>query len=288
MIRVVSKRRRRRERAHRVTRAARVLLVRVAPAALLLALAVELWPTAMGALTNAPLLAIDDVRVRGHRFVTPREVAEIAGIYPGASLVGVDSRAAASRLLLHPRIARADIDYVFPRSVRISLEERLPAALVECDSLMPISREGIVLTRVPGRPLEDLPVILPPPGWVVEVSRLKGAGVDDALAFIETIEHVSPGLASSISLVDLRRREIAEVFVDSLGLSLIYEPDGDWSTQVRMLPGVVAHLNETGVGGVTLDLRFRDQIVQRGDGRPLAMNDSRTRPRTRRAIRALR
>jgi len=288
VIRVVSRRRRRHERARRVTRLARLILLRVAPAVLLVALGVELWPTLVGALTRAPLLAIDDVRVRGHRFVTPREVAEIAGIYPGAPLVGVDARASASRLLLHPRIARADIDYVFPRSIRISVEERLPAALVECDSLMPISREGIVLTRVPGRPLEDLPVILPPPGWVVEVSHLKSDGVDDALSFLETIEHVSPALVSSISLVDLRRREVAEVFVDSLGISLIYEPGGDWRTQLRMLPSVVAHLDEAGVGGVTLDLRFQDQIVQRGDGRALAVNDSQTRPRTRRTIRALR
>jgi len=265
-IRIRARRRRRRHRQAIVRRVARFVLLRVLPVTVLVAFARVGWTEGMKALRASPSFTVEKVMVRGHRLLTPREVADVAGIVPGEPLVGLDLAAARDRLMLHPRVGRADVDYVFPRGVRLSVEERRPVALLDVDGLREVTVDGVVLPPVPGRPPADVPVVVPPGRAAVEGQVVIDPGVREAIDFCAAMDEVAPALAHTVATIDLRRASVTRVYLDTLDAALLYAPGdpGRWRTSLVGLPAVIDDLTREGVVGAVLDLRFRDQIVRRG------------------------
>lgn len=247
-------------------RVARFVLLRVLPITVLVAFARVGWTAGVKALRSSPSFTVEKVMVRGHRLLTPREVADVAGIVPGEPLVGLDLSAARDRLMLHPRVGRAEVDYVFPRGVRLSVSERHPVALLDVDGLREVSADGVVLPPVPGRPPANLPVVMPPGESAVEGQVVVDAGVREAIGFCAAIDEVAPELGRVVATVDLRGEAVARVYLDTLDTAILYAPgDPDrWRTSMVGLPAVIEDLSREGVVGAVLDLRFRDQIVRRG------------------------
>jgi hypothetical protein len=213
---------------------------------------------------TSPEFQVDRVLVSGNRFLSPREIVAIAGISPGDPLVALRPDEAEGRLRLHPRVRRAAISYVFPRGIRLWVDEREPVAFIEHDGLHAVSADGVLLPEVPGRELDDLPVVVPPADLVTEGHLVQAKAVFEALAFLEELGDADEKLARSVSLLDVSDEKFARVFVDSLDTALIFEVGGEWSAHVRALPAVVADLTREGLQGTVLDLRFREQIVRRG------------------------
>lgn len=270
-MRVVSKRQRRHHRREGLKRGGRFLLRRVLPLSLVAIVLAQLWPRVHAWISTSPSFQVDRVLVSGNMFLTPREIVSIAGIEPGAPLISLRPEEAEGRLRLHPRVRRAAISYVFPRAIRLWVEERQPIALIESDGLHAVSRDGVVLPPVEGRPIESLPLLLPPPGVTTEGHLVKAPPLLEALTFLAELEHVDVRLSRTVSLVDLSDARFARVYVDSLDTALIYEVGGEWNAHVRALPAVMEDLTRTGVEGAVLDLRFREQIVRRGGALAQAM-----------------
>jgi hypothetical protein len=232
---------------------------------------VQLWPRAHEWILSSPTFQVDRVLVSGNRFLTPREIVAIASIEPGDPLVALRPDEAEGRLRLHPRVRRASISYVFPRGIRLWVEEREPVALIEHEGLVTVSSDGVLLPTVPGRELDDLPVVVPPHDLVTEGHLVHAPSVLEALAFLAGLGRVDDRLARTVSLVDVSDEKFARVFVDSLDTALIFEVGGEWETHLRALPAVVADLTRERVRGSVLDLRFREQIVRRGGALAQAM-----------------
>jgi cell division protein FtsQ len=249
-----------------IRRWARFVLLRVLPLTVLAAFARVGWTEGVNALRESPSFTVTKVMVRGHRHLTPRELADVAGIHPGDPLLDLDLAGARDRLALHPRVGRASVDYVFPRGVRLTVEERRAVALLDVDGLRGVTADGVVLPPVPGRPPEDLPVVVPPARVVPEGQVITDPRVREALAFCGAFEAVSPVLVGVVSTIDLTARAGARVYLDTLDVALVYAP-GDperWREGLVALPAVIEDLAREGVQGAVLDLRFRDQIVRRG------------------------
>jgi cell division protein FtsQ len=262
-MRVLSKRRRQERRLSFVKRGARFFVLRVLPVVAVLVVVRELWPVCADWLQSSPLFRVDKVMVSGNRFLSSRELVQIATVRPGMPLVNVRFDRSEERLELHPRIRKAEIRYVFPRAVRIRVEERTPVALMEHGELRPISVDGVVLPPVAGRVAESLPVVVPREGVPVEGSVVRDPAVLEALGFLSALEETDARLARSTSIVDVTDVRFARVYLDTLSTAMVYEIGGEWSAHLRALPAVIADLTEAEARGSVLDLRFREQIVRR-------------------------
>lgn len=144
--RILERRRQvRRARRRRRLRVARVVLAALAAAA------------ALYALERSPLVALDDVRVRGVERVDPAEVAAAARLPVGESTLRLDLDAAARRVERLPLVADARVRRLDPVTVEIAVTERTPALTVRsAQGAWLVDANGVVVAE---GGLDTLPVL---------------------------------------------------------------------------------------------------------------------------------
>jgi cell division protein FtsQ len=119
---------------------------------------------------GSPLLAVRTVQVDGASVLSVEQVVDVAGIDAGTPLVRVDTAAAAGRVAELPQVAAVEVTRGWPRTVVVTLVERVPVAVVEdAGSRSLVDREGVLFDTITGEP---------PPG-VVPLA-VADPGPDDA------------------------------------------------------------------------------------------------------------
>jgi cell division protein FtsQ len=107
------------------------------------------------AVTVSPLLAIEQIDVKGNAQLTPAEVIAAAQVGEGDAMVWLDPDQVATRLEASPWIRTATVTRDWPRTLVIEVTERMPAAWVQVDGatgVLVVDRTGRVLTRADAPP----------------------------------------------------------------------------------------------------------------------------------------
>jgi cell division protein FtsQ len=152
------------------------------------------------ALVHSPLLDVDEVTVTGSDHVSAASIAWASGIDRGDALVTLDGEAAEERIEALPWVAAAEVVRDWDGTVRMSVRERQPAAVVQTRGDLPpaiVDAEGRVLEV--GGPV--------PPGLVVVTGAGDGlaegesvpAGARDALRIALDAPRRVPGAIVSVS-----------------------------------------------------------------------------------------
>jgi cell division protein FtsQ len=117
-------------------------------------------------LWGSPVLAVAEVRVDGAGSLTAAEVVDVAGIAEGTPLLRVDVAAAEARVARLPQVAAVDVTRGWPRSVVVTVRERVPVAVVEeAGTRTLVDREGVLFETVTGAPPAGVvPLDVPRPG----------------------------------------------------------------------------------------------------------------------------
>lgn len=119
---------------------------------------------------QSPLLALEEITVRGATRETPAVVRAAAGVSPGTALPFVDTGAVARRVEALPWVAHARVHRELPHGLTIVVTERVPAAWVRRapGAVAIVDRSGRVLADAT-QPPEGLPEVqgvspVPAPG----------------------------------------------------------------------------------------------------------------------------
>lgn len=135
---------RRRSRQRRPSRRRRPLQL----AAVVLLVAAAAWAVWAG-----PLLAVGTVRVDGAATLPADQVRAAAGIVEGTPLLRVDVEAAAARVAALPQVAAVEVTRGWPRSVVITVVERVPVAVVgEIGRRSLVDADGVLFDSISGDP----------------------------------------------------------------------------------------------------------------------------------------
>ncbi|WP_041241530.1 cell division protein FtsQ/DivIB [Geodermatophilus obscurus] len=104
-------------------------------------------------LWGSPVLAVADVRVDGAGTLTAAEVVDVAGIAEGTPLLRVDVDAAEARVARLPQVAGVEVTRGWPRSVVVTVVERVPVAEVEESGTRSlVDADGVLFDTVTGYP----------------------------------------------------------------------------------------------------------------------------------------
>jgi len=150
------------------------------------------WLIVMGVKYSGPalqmLLEIKTITVEGVHHIDKQKVLDLATVKPGTALHHIVTRVIKERVESHPWIKEAEVTRVPFHELRISLVERIPAAVIRTDSQNFLTdAEGHVLTRLGQTDDDALPLV---------------TGIDSK-GLLEGTESVRKVIASGIELAKL-------------------------------------------------------------------------------------
>ena len=139
--------------------------------------ALLLLTAAVWFLWSGPVLAVGTVQVDGAGTLAADEVRKAAGIEVGTPLLRVDVEDAEARVARLPQISAVEVTRGWPRSVVITVVERVPVAVVgEAGRRSLVDADGVLFDTITGDPpagVVPLEVADPGPGDAATMAALE-------------------------------------------------------------------------------------------------------------------
>jgi cell division septal protein FtsQ len=212
---------------------------------------------------RSPRFAVTEVDVAGQSRLTRDEIMAAADIAPGANLFTLDPPAVVARLKTLPLIRHAEVIRSVPNRVTLVVEERRPFTVVNAGRLHWIDEEGVDLGIESRAVALGIPALsgLGPDDLGAGGQRGVSERVEVGLSLLRLLLRARTSLLGQISEIDLSRAE-GPVLYTLDGVEVRLGKD-DWDARLGRLQGVLAQLGAEGERPISIDLRFRGQVVLR-------------------------
>ncbi len=142
---------------------------------------------------NSVYFSVGQVFVYGNEVVSAEEIVEMTDLKFGANIFRVSTVQAVQKVLVHPRIKSLSINRKLPDTLKVTVVERKPLALVICD-------DGIIMVDEDRVYLEKTSDILH-----LNYPLISGVTVPNDARPGDVVE--TPGLVSAIRLITLMDKE---------------------------------------------------------------------------------
>jgi hypothetical protein len=215
-------------------------------------------------------LVVSRVEVEGTRYLDPSRIGQIAGLAIGDDLLGADLKRARQSLLLDSRVAAAEIERRFPRGLRVRIQERIPALLVNHGTPWELDSTGVLLAPLDRGVVADVPLLVGPDLEGVEAGTHVGSpAVARGLAWARSLSAQALQLGGEVSELDVSHDEVTTITL--LGGTRVIGPALPPSVRVlSALRVVLADLKQKGTVADEVDVRFQNQVIVRPAGPPEA------------------
>lgn len=183
---------------------------------------------------SAPSFALSSVEVAGNRFVDTAWVERRVAPFAGENLLRLSLSDVRSRLTSHPWVAAVTLEKRLPNRLRLTLDERRPAALLRSGAeLVFLDREGRVIAPFePGLGPADL--------MLVSVGATREVELAGAFTIAEELAAVAPDWCATLSEVEVLGEGDFRLFLGALPFPLLVRR----GTLAERLPAMRALLPE--------------------------------------------
>lgn len=220
-------------------------------------------------LRTTPLLAVRTVDVQGVQRLSEETVRAAAAIEPGTSIFALDVGIIERQLGSLPGVRRARVVRHLPDRVTVMLEEREPYALTNvsgrgrADRLVWIDADGYFVATEPRAIPSPWPILsgvdVAAPGVALGVDGPASDRLQVGLALLRAVQRTGGRVAGRISEIDLAMPDEPVLYlVDGAEVRLGAEA---WDERLARLDGVLGELDHRAERVLSVDLRFRDQVV---------------------------
>ncbi len=213
---------------------------------------------------------LTDVRVSGLRYLDADRVRHDAALAEGQDLLGIDLARVRQRVLMDPRIERAEVHRRGLRGLDLHIVERVPALAVAHGEPWEIDTSGVLLEPLQAGVVADVPMLT---GVDLSACRpgaqLRTPPVQRGLAWAAVLGDNALRLAGQVSEVDVAQERTTRLVLMN-GIRVIGPA---WPVSTRQLSGLratLADLEKKGMKPFEVDVRFPDQIIVR-DAQPVAV-----------------
>lgn len=249
---------RRRERFPRLTRLLKILGVLL----VLGGTGAGLWE-GYRAIVRLPYFRVVEIQVEGNLQVAAQDIINNLGLAPETSILQVDLKALARRVLENPWIKEATVQRRLPLSLTIQVVERMPEAVFIADRRYLLSADGVILAELGEGELPSLPVL--------RAAAPRPAGVGERILTSEMVQGLSVWRQFQMAnaLQGERAHEIVMAndgsYVVNLGQGMpaIRLHAKELEGQLRRLGAALAASHQSLDRFADVDLRFRERVVFR-------------------------
>lgn len=215
---------------------------------------------APSALRRWDAFSVERVEVRGTHYLPAYDALVQTGITRRSNVFD-DFEPWRAKLLKHPMVLEARIERRLPHTIRITITETEPVALVPTPELTPVDARARTLPVDPSIVDVDVPLL-------TLQSRPNAAGTftdmptRNVIAVLAALQHQDPGLFSWVSEAADTGDGVRLALRSPAGAEMLVA-NGPPSLRLNELQVALADLAERGeLGGIKrIDARFRDQIV---------------------------
>jgi cell division protein FtsQ len=211
-------------------------------------------------------LKVRRVTIEGNRIVETAEIMQLIKVPKNSQLEDVDLMAVRRDILSHHFIKEAVVERDLPATLRVTIQERVPLAIINSTEILYLDEEGVVLPHSISKHLFDLPVLtgLPTDASLKAGTTLKHPDIQEALRILTSSKLVSKELYHLISEVRLRNGGDIVLYAAESGVPIIFGR-GNIADKLVRFESFWEHVaRERGPETLQyIDLRFDDQVVVR-------------------------
>lgn len=210
-------------------------------------------------------LTVKRLLVGGNRIVETNEILQLAQVRKGTRLYDVDLMIMQRDIATHPFIKEVIVERDLPATLKISIVERTPLAIISRPGMHYIDEEGVVLPHSISREVFDLPLLTGSlPQEIVVGQTLNHPDVRQALAILSVAKAVNKELYHLISEVRLRNGGDLVLYASEEGVPIIFGRDHLAEKLAKLEAFWKDVMRERGAHRLEyVDLRFDDQVVVR-------------------------
>ena len=214
-------------------------------------------PEAYSGLQGSDLFKLQEITVVGSHLLTPEEVVIRSGLTQGTNLFDANLKAATDSIVAHPLVRSALLLRRPPDSLVISVEERVPIALVSTEQgLLGFDRDAASF-ELPNVPF-DLPIVTGLEAVLSDSTLSEYAVRHHVARFIVTAQSRHPLFWSRVSEVCLVTAEEGDlILADGMTLKVRLDRVSD---QIKNYRAFMAS-GDVPEDLAYVDLRYRNQVV---------------------------
>lgn len=224
------------------------------------------------AMSDASVLRIDRVMIRGNARMSAAQVQSALGGLRGHNIVFTDLNEWRQRLMAAPWVRDVAFKRTLPSTIEVSISEREPLGIGRVkDRLFLVDERGSLIDEYGPQYRElDLPIIdgLQPMDRLSEGPMIDPRG--ELAARVILALKAKPAIARRVSQLDVSDAHNAALIVDN-DPALIYVGDDRFLARLESYLGLASALRERVAGIDYVDLRFDDRIFVRPTGRGKAV-----------------
>ena len=225
---------------------------------------------AVGLVVSANLwksnLRVRRVTIEGNRIVETAEITQLIKVPTNAQLQDVDLMAVRHDILSHHFIKDAVVERDLPATLKVTVKERIPLAIINSSEILYLDEDGVVLPHSISKQLFDLPVLtgMPEGMALTPGTMIKHPDIREALQILADSKLVSKDLYHLISEVRLRNGGDIVLYAAEWGVPIIFGRGEIASKLVRLEAFWNSAVRERGSDNLQyVDLRYDDQVVVR-------------------------
>lgn len=225
---------------------------------------------AVGLIVSANLwksnLKVKRVTIEGNRIVETAEITQLIKVPKNTQLQDVDLMAVRRDILSHHFIKDAVVERDLPATLKVTVKERVPLAIINGPVILYLDEDGVVLPHSISKQLFDLPVLTGMPEGIAAApgTTIKNADIQEALQILASSRLVNKELYHVISEVRLRNGGDIVLYAAEWGVPIIFGHGEIASKLVRLESFWNTVVRERGSDNLQyVDLRFDDQVVVR-------------------------
>jgi len=202
--------------------------------------------------THSPVFRLRSVSVIGRHRLSAAQVEQLAGLSGDTNVFWANAGALALRLERNPWIASAQISRSLPSSLRITIRERTPVAVVPGRPPQVVAADGVVLEPATAKAAASLPLIVQ--GGRAVGPQSGGATSRTKLA-LGAVAVLSPGVRAQVESVSVARDASAGVVLKLRDGTLVrFGDDTKAGEKARVLRAMLAWAKHHGVQAAVIDV----------------------------------
>lgn len=207
---------------------------------------------------------VKQISVEGISVISKDEIVRLMNLPPNMPMYDVDLTAVQKNILSNSFVKSVVIQRDAPATIRVLVEERKPAAILNAQELYYLASDGTVLPYIASTETYDIPVIsgLDSLTGIKTGRMLHNAEVVEALEIINAAQQTDGNMFHAISEIRLRKGRDLVMYSFETGIPIIFGK-GDAAKKMVKLDAFWQQFirnNET-ADIQYIDIRFEDQVI---------------------------